>query len=314
MVFGTFCCSEGDVLVFFFGDAANISSISERDILTVRGRVAARGTTTKLNVDDDNDDAVSAFFRLHRRRLSVQRRPQQPRNQNVQNPPFSALTDPLFNFDSNAAAKQMAALNVVNMQRQLTNAYPRPPASSQSQVPLGGTTSGSFLGGMSTPYNQPNALQPAIMDAQATMQFSPHSSLQPAFAPVHNLQHNPASLEPSMPSSNVPPRHPPNTVSIKQKQRSFLANLANIHHTRGSPLPPPLTAVQYPANYDPASSQWKSLECSSEPGAFRLAGKDVDLFKLWCIVCQLGGGQKVFISISYIICRKLIITYTQSFR
>ena len=208
----------------------------------------------------------------------------------------------------------MAALNVVNMQRQLTNAYPRPPASSQSQVPLGGTTSGSFLGGMSTPYNQPNALQPAIMDAQATMQFSPHSSLQPAFAPVHNLQHNPASLEPSMPSSNVPPRHPPNTVSIKQKQRSFLANLANIHHTRGSPLPPPLTAVQYPANYDPASSQWKSLECSSEPGAFRLAGKDVDLFKLWCIVCQLGGGQKVFISISYIICRKLIITYTQSFR
>ena len=190
----------------------------------------------------------------------------------------------------------MAALNAVNMQRQLTNAYPRPSVSSPSQVPLGGTTSGSFLGGISSPYNQSNALQPAIMDAPANMQFSPHSSLQvqPPFAPVHSLQHNPASLEPPMPSSNVPPRHPPNTASIKQKQRSFLASLATVHHTRGTPLPPALTAVQYPANYDPASSQWKTLECSNEPGAFRLAGKDIDLFKLWCIVCQLGGGQKVF--------------------
>jgi SWI/SNF chromatin-remodeling complex subunit SWI1 len=210
--------------------------------------------------------------------------------QNLGAPPFpqSNLTDPFFNLDSNAA-KQMAALNAVNMQR-LTNPYPRPPAPSPSQVPLGGTSSGSFLG---APYTQSNALQPAIMDAPP-MQFSPHSSLQPPFAPVHSLQHNPASLEPSMPSSNVPPRHPPNTALIKQKQRSFLASLATIHHTRGSPLPPALTAVQYPPNYDPASSQWKALECSSEPGAFRLGGKDIDLFKLWWIVYQFGGGQKVF--------------------
>ncbi|KAF8140115.1 hypothetical protein EV363DRAFT_1393035 [Boletus edulis] len=94
-----------------------------------------------------------------------------------------------------------------------------------------------------------------------------------------------------MPSSNHPPRHPSNPTLMKQKQRGFLLGLANVHISRGTPLPPALTAVQYP-NYDPASSQWKSMECSSEPGAFRLAGKDIDLFKLWGIVCQLGGGPK----------------------
>lgn len=80
---------------------------------------------------------------------------------------------------------------------------------------------------------------------------------------------------------------------IKHKQRSFLFGLSNVHLTRGTPLPPALTSVPYPSNYDPASSQWKSLECSTEVGAFRLAGKDVDLFKLWGIVSHFGGGQKV---------------------
>ncbi|KAG8219929.1 hypothetical protein J3R82DRAFT_927 [Butyriboletus roseoflavus] len=219
--------------------------------------------------------------------------PQQPRNQTPQNasvPPFPTFTEPLFNLDSNAAAKQMAALNVVNMQRQLTNAYPRPPAPSPSQIPLGGTTPASFLGGISSPYNPSGSFQPAILDAPAAMQFSPHSTLQPAFLPVHTLQPNPPSLEPS---SNVPPRHPPNVAMIRNKQRNFLVGLANVHLNRGTPLPSALTTVPCPPNYDLASSQWKNLECSPEVGAFRLAGKDVDLFKLWGIVWQLGGGQKV---------------------
>lgn len=229
--------------------------------------------------------------------LTLQCRPQQARSQNVQNvgaPPFPQSTEPLF-LDPNAAAKQMAALNVVNMQRQLTNAYPRPLTASSSQVSLGRTSPGSYLGGMHSPYNQSNALQPAMLDAPAAMQFAPHSGLQvqPAYAPVHGHQPNHASMEPSMPSSSAPPRHSPNVMSSKQKQRSFLASLAQVHLSRGSPLPPALTAVQYPPNYDPASSQWKNLECSTEIGAFRLAGKDVDLFKLWVIVSQFGGGQKV---------------------
>lgn len=241
--------------------------------------------------------------------FTPQRRPQQPRNQNPQNasaPPFphsTAITEPFFNLDSNAAAKQMAALNVVNMQRQLTNTYPRQPVPSPSQIPLGGTTPGSFLGGIASTYNQSNAFQPPIQDAPPTMQFSPHPSLQPAFSPVHNLQPNPASFDPSMPSSNVPPRHPP---MIKSKQR-FLVSLANVHLTRGTPLPPTLTTVPYPPNYDLASSPWKNVECSTEVGAFRLAGKDVDLFRLWGIVLHFGGGQKVSSSVSYIIRRKLII-------
>lgn len=205
----------------------------------------------------------------------------------------------------------MAALHVVDMQRQLTNAYPRLPAPSPSQISLGGTTPGSFLGGIPSSYNQSNAIQPAILDAPPTMQFSLHSTLQPTFPPVHTLQPNPVSLEPSIPSSNVPPRHPSNVAMIKHKQRSFLLGLANVHLNRGSPLPPALTTVPYPLNYDPASSQWKNLEYSTEVGAFRLAGKDVDLFKLWGIVSHLGGGQKVHLSISYIIRRKLIIIYTQ---
>ncbi|KAG9314493.1 hypothetical protein JVU11DRAFT_5290 [Chiua virens] len=222
--------------------------------------------------------------------------PQQARNQPPQNAtvqPFphpTTLSEPLFNLDSNAAAKQMAALNVVNMQRQLTNAYPRAPPSSQHQIPLGGTTPGSLIGGISSPYNQSNALQPAILDTPSNMQFSPHANIQPSFAHVHPLQPNPAQLEPS---PNVPSRHPPNVAMLKQKQRGFLVGLANLHLARGSPLPPALTSVPYPPNYDPASSQWKNLDYSTEVGAFRLAGKDVDLFKLWGIVWQLGGSQKI---------------------
>lgn len=101
---------------------------------------------------------------------------------------------------------------------------------------------------------------------------------------------------------------------IRNKQRNFLVGLANVHLNRGTPLPSALTTVPCPPNYDLASSQWKTLECSSEVGAFRLAGKDVDLFKLWGIVWQFGGGQKVSLSMLYIIRRKLIIIYTQSSR
>ncbi|KAI0670013.1 hypothetical protein C8Q78DRAFT_992406 [Trametes maxima] len=39
---------------------------------------------------------------------------------------------------------------------------------------------------------------------------------------------------------------------------------------------------------------WKSLEVShTDVGVIRLAGKDVDLFKLWGLIIQFGGGQKV---------------------
>ncbi|KIJ21616.1 hypothetical protein PAXINDRAFT_165068 [Paxillus involutus ATCC 200175] len=94
----------------------------------------------------------------------------------------------------------------------------------------------------------------------------------------------------------MPARPPPNMANVaimKQKQRSFLTGLANAHINRGTPLPPALTGVPYPPNYDPTTSPWKGVECTNEIGAFRFAGKDVDMFKLWGIVAQLGGSQKI---------------------
>ncbi|KAF8844059.1 hypothetical protein BDN67DRAFT_51874 [Paxillus ammoniavirescens] len=89
--------------------------------------------------------------------------PHQLRNQNSQNAnllPSASFNhqntslDPstYFNLDPNAAAKQMAALNFVNMQRQLTNANARQPAASPSQIhiPVGGTTQASYVNPMSS--------------------------------------------------------------------------------------------------------------------------------------------------------------------
>lgn len=79
-----------------------------------------------------------------------------------------------------------------------------------------------------------------------------------------------------------------------QRKRSFLNGLANVMMQRNVPLPPRLTGVPYPPGYDPNTSPWRTLEVSnSELGIIRLAGKDVDLFKLWAVVLQSGGGAKV---------------------
>lgn len=60
------------------------------------------------------------------------------------------------------------------------------------------------------------------------------------------------------------------------------------------PLPPNLTGVPYPNGYDPSNSPWKNLEVSTNDiGAIRLAGRDLDLFKLWGTVFQNGGGRSV---------------------
>lgn len=80
---------------------------------------------------------------------------------------------------------------------------------------------------------------------------------------------------------------------IKQKQRGFLSSLAACHNSRGAPLPPGLTGVPYPPNYDPNNSRWKNIESAGEPGFFRLGGKDIELMKLWAIVLQFGGSAKV---------------------
>lgn len=82
--------------------------------------------------------------------------------------------------------------------------------------------------------------------------------------------------------------------SHHQRKRSFLNGMANLMLQRGLPLPPNLTGIPYPQGYDPSNSPWRSLDVNTNDlGTVRLAGKDVDLFKLWALVQQLGGGQKV---------------------
>ncbi len=87
--------------------------------------------------------------------------------------------------------------------------------------------------------------------------------------------------------------------SLNQRKRSFLNGLASVQAQRNTPLPPSLTGVQYPPGYDPATSPWLRLDVSStELGTIRLAGKDVDIYRLWALVLQNGGGARACISIS----------------
>ncbi|KAI0048347.1 hypothetical protein FA95DRAFT_1490953 [Auriscalpium vulgare] len=78
---------------------------------------------------------------------------------------------------------------------------------------------------------------------------------------------------------------------FKTKQRQFLQGLANVHNNRKQPLPPALTGVPYPPGFDPHFSKWSQIEVSGL-GTFSLAGRDVDLFKLWNMVHTNGGGFK----------------------
>jgi SWI/SNF chromatin-remodeling complex subunit SWI1 len=88
-------------------------------------------------------------------------------------------------------------------------------------------------------------------------------------------------------------RQQPPAATLKQRQRNFLNGLSSVMAAKGTPLPPNLTGVPN-AQYDPNTSPWKALEPSTtEVGAFRLAGKDVDLFRLWGLVFQAGGHAKV---------------------
>ena len=78
---------------------------------------------------------------------------------------------------------------------------------------------------------------------------------------------------------------------LKSRRDEFLKFVAGVMNARQTPLPSTITGI--PSAYDPSSSPWKSIEPTSEPGGFRLAGKDIDLFKLWQLVLSHGGHAKV---------------------
>lgn len=193
------------------------------------------------------------------------------------------------------AVKQFAALNAAGLARRAQTTRPSP-------LP-GGPTSAPFLGGALPSVNQQQSPSPAPgHDPLVAMSSQNRLSLQAQTMnqqPVSNQPANfsPSSSDPFMSSvGQQPVRHSQQQLNPqhKAKQRQFLHGLASIHLARKDPLPPALTSISYPPGFDPTHSRWKSLESSpTEVGSVMLAGKPVDLYKLWVAVSSGGGWMKV---------------------
>lgn len=98
--------------------------------------------------------------------------------------------------------------------------------------------------------------------------------------------------DPTAPTPQAMNRGPGATAHVlKSRRDEFLKFVAGVMNARHTPLPSTITGI--PSAYDPTTSRWKSIEPTAEPGGFRLAGSDVDLFKLWQIVLSHGGHAKV---------------------
>ncbi|KAF8898585.1 hypothetical protein BD779DRAFT_1484669 [Infundibulicybe gibba] len=192
--------------------------------------------------------------------------------------PSNSSFDPsnYFNLDPSQAAKQMAALTAASQARMANSRGP-----SASLAPIG-TSSASYLGGINSGNHPAGSHDPlsASVGPHANFQMPSSQGLAPPSNPGANAA---AFLDPSMSQATAANR------SFKQRHQGFLNGLAGVMLKRGTPLPPTLTGMPTPT-YDPNNTPWKGLEPSSTVGSFRLAGKDVDLFKLWGIVYQNGGG------------------------
>ncbi|KAF8213271.1 hypothetical protein K438DRAFT_1915407 [Mycena galopus ATCC 62051] len=194
-----------------------------------------------------------------------------PQNAHIRQPPQHQLdtfmsnslfdTPGYFNLDP-AQAKQMAGIQAANQVR--------------SRASIGSGISSGL--GVS-----------AELPAQPAGQHS-FSLPNPQGLPLgSNPGMNPFLDSPMAHHPNAAARNPSQgPVSIKQRQAGFLNGLARIMTQRGTPLPPALTGTDTPT-YDPTTSKWAMVE-PAEVGAFRLAGRDIELFKLWTLVFQAGGG------------------------
>ncbi|KAK0456210.1 hypothetical protein EV421DRAFT_1750991 [Armillaria borealis] len=186
----------------------------------------------------------------------------------------SGFDPSFFNLDASQAAKQMAALSAASNARM---------ANSRS-ASMGGTSSGSYLGGITSGMH-------STVSHDQPVSAGGHSNFQmPNSQPPNSA--NAPFLDPTM-SNPAAPRSGPSSAQYRQRHQGFLAGLANIMAKRNTPLPPALTGIPTP-NYDPNTSQFKMIEPSqTETGCFRLAGRDIDLFKLWGLTIQQGGGSVI---------------------
>ncbi|PPQ67356.1 hypothetical protein CVT24_011539 [Panaeolus cyanescens] len=192
-------------------------------------------------------------------------------------------------LDSPQVAKQMALLNAANQAR-ISQNNRIPPSSAP---PSGGTSSGSYLGAINSHSYPPtnHDLLSNSVNGHANFQI-PNNYSHPQ---SQSSSVNPSFLDPAMSHTNS--MRGPINPQLKQRQHEFLSNLAGVMIKRGTPLPPALTGV--PSAYDPTNTMWSIIEPSLEVGSFKLAGKDVDLFKLWGIVSNQGGGHAVTNSLGW---------------
>lgn len=197
--------------------------------------------------------------------------------------PHNMPFDGLNSLDASAAAKQLVSLNAVGIARAAK--VPPGPSAVHPQAPQ---SSSSFIGNMGSngvPSGHDNFGANLFngMQSYTNIPSQNNTSIQ------SQQQNNFANLQMA---GNPGMGAQPSAATVKQRQRNFLNGLTTVMAARRTPLPPTLTGIPNP-DFNLQNSPWKTLEISNEVGAFRLGGKDVDLFKLWGLVFQAGGHDKV---------------------
>lgn len=177
----------------------------------------------------------------------------------------------------------MAAMTAANQARIAQNARIAP-----SSHPPNGTSSGSYLGTINSHSFPPNSHDLLTNSANGHANFLSQTNYG---LPQSSNNSTNSFLDSNMSQPNTARNQAPANLQLKQRQYNFLQGLHNLMAKRGAPLPPQLTGI--PSTYDPTNTTWGIIECSKEVGSFVLAGKDVDLFKLWGLAIQSGGGQNV---------------------
>lgn len=190
-------------------------------------------------------------------------------------------------FNEPHVAKQMAALSAMNQARISQNSRPMPSPLQAS----GGTSSGSYLGAITSPSNFPSNSHD-LLNGHANFPMSNNFGISQTSASTPNA----SFLDPSM---SRPP--PSKDQQLRARELQFLQTWANFFAKNGSPLPPALTGLTFP-HYDASASPWSVVDPGSEVGYFKIAGKDVSIFKLWATVLQAGGSAQVSREVSFIRC------------
>ncbi|KAL5535311.1 hypothetical protein ACEPAF_3405 [Sanghuangporus sanghuang] len=196
---------------------------------------------------------------------------------------FPSQDAALFNGLDASSSKQLAALTAAANARR---------AQAQAQAAPGGPSSANFVGGIAPsqlPFRQ-DQLQSFPPSAIVNQQTSfPSAGLPPS---------GPPNMQPSVPpqANQFAQRQQltqQQAVALNKSRRmSFLQGLNRVMASRGMPLPSGITGVE--SGYDPtAPSPWSNIEPASEPGGVKLAGKDIDLYRLWGMVVSVGGAARV---------------------